>query len=103
MSKLIELWKSDKAYAAKKTAIITFVTLFGVQLLGFFATISSWAGADGADFPSISPLAKGFVSALIAALTGLVNFFVNAGQEKGIVPGKAPSYEPVGTFPPKPE
>ena len=99
MSKMLELWKSDKAYAAKKTAIITFITLFGIQLLGFLNDIASWAGAEGEPFPSVSPLGKAFVAASVAAVTGLVNFFINAGQEKGIVPGKAPSYEPVEDTP----
>lgn len=93
MNKISDLWKSDKAYAAKKTAIITFITLFSVQLFGFLNDLSQWVGTDDS-FPSASPLAKAFISAVTAALAGLVNFFVNAGQEAGIVPGKAPSYEP---------
>ena len=100
MSKLSEIWNSDKSYAAKKTAVITFISLFGLQLLGFLSDVAEWAGATDRSFPSVSPLGKAAVSAAAAALTGLVNYFVNAGQEKGVIPGKAPSYAPE---PPKPE
>ena len=81
-----------KTYAGIKTAVITFVTLFAVNLVGFFNDLMSWAGADGEPFPSVSPLGKAAVAAAAAAAVGLVNFFVNYGQEKGIVPGQAPSY-----------
>ena len=85
---------SDKLYAAIKTALITFVSLLSVHLLGLVTDVMEWAGNDGADFPSITPLAKAVVAAFVATVVGLVNYVVNLGQEKGIVPGKAPSYGP---------
>ena len=41
----------------------------------------------------MSVLGKAAVSALAAAMVGLVNYLVNLGQEKGVVPGKAPTYD----------
>lgn len=81
-----------KTYAAIKTAIITFGTIFAVSLLGFLNDVASWAGSTDSMFPSVSPLGKAAVAALAAAAVGLVNFFVNYGQEKGVVPGEPASY-----------
>jgi hypothetical protein len=83
---------SSKLYAAIKTALISFATLFAVSLAGWLTDVMEWAGDTTGDFPSVSPLGKAAVAALAAALIGLVNYLVNLGQEHNVVPGKAPVY-----------
>lgn len=86
---------SDNLYAGVKTAIITFLTLFAGTLLGFLHNVQEWASdATGAEreFPSLSPLGKGAVSAASAAVVGLVTWGVNALQSRGKLPGKSATY-----------
>ena len=62
--------------AAVRTAVQTFVAVFGVALLGFVGGIAEWADS-GVNFPAVSVLGKAAVSALAAAAAGLVSWAVN--------------------------
>lgn len=73
----------DWLRAGYRTAIQTFVGVFGLALLGWFAAIQSWAGDTSSGFPSVSPLGKALASATAAAAAGLVAAVVNALGKRG--------------------
>lgn len=85
---------SNKLYAAVKSALISAFVLFAATLIGFLNQVIDWAGRDDTPFPDMSVLGKGLVAAVSGAAIGLVTYLVNAGQEKGVVPGKAAQYTP---------
>lgn len=66
--------RSDQFKAAVNSAWQSFVGVFGLTLLGWFADISEWAGDSAKDFPSVSPLGKAAVSAVAAAATAIVTY-----------------------------
>lgn len=81
------------------TTLFSFLTLFAVTLLGWLQDVVEWAAASGASgqFPDLSPLGYGAVSAAAAAAIGLVNFAVRFIQGHTSLPGSPPDYtgEPV--------
>jgi hypothetical protein len=80
------------------TALWTFIALFGATAAGWAQEVIVWAdewGASGStvDFPSLSVLASGVVSAVAAAASGLVGTVVRLAQAKtSVVPGSPPVY-----------
>ena len=75
--------------AAYRTAFQTFLGIFGISLLGWFAAVQQWAGdTDGQHFPSVSPLGKAAAAALAAAGAGVVAAVMKALGKDG------PSYTP---------
>lgn len=87
---------SDKLYSALKTFVVSFVALFVPSLLGFLHNAQEWASMTGdeANFPSLEPLGKAVVSAIIAGVVAVVNYLTNLGQERGVLPGRAAKYDP---------
>jgi hypothetical protein len=67
----------DWLRAASRTAVQTFVAVFGLSLVGWLADVGAWAGSSEGTFPSISPLGKAVVAALVAASSGLVSALMN--------------------------
>lgn len=92
MSKIKNWYKglSNPVRAALNTAWQSFVATFGLALLGLISRISEWADG-GADFPTLEPVAKGFVSAAVAAVAFLVTYVVRTVQAKSD-PLKVPQY-----------
>lgn len=41
-------------------------------VFGFLADVQEWAGGTSVDFPSVNPLGKAVVSALVGAVTGVI-------------------------------
>lgn len=80
----------DWLRAGYRTAIQTFIGVFGLALLGWFADIQKWAGDTEGHFPSVSPLGKALASAVAAAAAGLVAAVVNAVGKRGAVYPPAP-------------
>lgn len=83
----------DSIKAGAWTALWTFVALFGATAAGWSQQVVDWAntGLTG-DFPSLSILASGAVSAFFAALSGLVGTIVRLAQAKTGLPGQPPTY-----------
>lgn len=73
----------DWVRAAYRTAIQTFIGVFGLALLGWFADVQAWAGDTAADFPAVTPLGKALAAALAAAAAGLVAAVVNVLGKRG--------------------
>jgi hypothetical protein len=90
---------SDAVKAGAFTALWAFIALFGATLLGWTADVIDWAqdwGTTGvpADFPNMSVLAAGAISALGSAAAGLVGTIVRLAQAKtSVVPGQPPVYD----------
>ena len=77
------------------TALFSFVTLFSVTLLGWLQDVVVWASDSGvAEFPTLSVLGYGAVSAVAAAMIGLVNFGLRFIQGSTNLPGGPPEYTP---------
>lgn len=90
---------SNSLKAALWTFLFTFLGVFALALSGWIGDVATWAGTDGAVFPSVTPLGKAAVAALAAAGSGFVNWIVRFVQSKGILPGSGPVY---GELPPPP-
>lgn len=61
-----------------RVAAYTFVAQFVLSLLGFLSHVADWAtSVDAAAFPSVAPLGKALVAALVAAVSGLLGFAYN--------------------------
>jgi hypothetical protein len=74
--------------AAYRTAFQTFLGMFGLSLLGWLSDVAEWAGSTGTDFPSVSPLGKATVAALVAASSGVVAAIMK------VIGNDGPSYTP---------
>jgi len=85
MSLITKLRSIDWLRAAYRTAFQTFVGMFGLSLLGWLSQVAEWAGstASGADFPSVSPLGKAVVAAMVAASSGVVAAVMKALGKDG--------------------
>jgi hypothetical protein len=73
----------DWLRAAYRTAGQTFLGMFGLSLLGWLADVSSWAGSTEGTFPSVSPLGKAVVAAMVAASSGVVAALMKAFGKEG--------------------
>jgi len=84
--------------AAYRTAFQTFLGMFGLSLLGWLADVSEWAGDTTGDFPSVSPLGKAVVAAMVAASSGVVAAVMKALGSNGpsYTPPPAPPAPPAG-------
>lgn len=83
--------------AAAWTALFTFISLFGLSLLDWLNDVWAWAQdkENVVLFPDPTVLAKAGVSAVMAAVTGLVNFAVRWAQSKtGVGSATVPRYTP---------
>lgn len=60
-----------------RVAAYTFLSGFGLSLLGFLTDVAAWASSTDAVFPSVEPLGKALAAAVVAALSGLIGFFWN--------------------------
>jgi hypothetical protein len=83
------------------TALWTFIALFGISLLGFLQEVAGWATQGGAaPFPSTSTLGFAFVSAIVAAASGIVGTVVRLVQSTTtLIPGGPPRYDIKATPP----
>lgn len=72
---------SDALRRGLRTAAQTFVGMFGVSLLGWFASVQSWAGDTTGHFPSVNPLGKAAAAALASAASGVVSFLMNKAED----------------------
>ena len=78
--------------SASITAGLTFVVLFLTSSLGVLAALARWASSNGRDpLPDISLLGYAAVNAIVAGLTGLLNFVIRWSQGRLGV-GKPPTY-----------
>lgn len=86
----------DRLYAAFKTFLAVFLSLFCVSLLGWLGDLQEWAG-NGGDFPSISVLGKALVAAVAGGIAAVASWILN------LLPFvKKPSYPPVPEPEPEP-
>jgi len=89
---------SNPIKAGLVTSAFVFVGTFLLLALGWIADVGAWASSQGASaFPDWSVLGYGLVSALVAAVTGFINWAVRALQDAGALPGSAPQYGAVDT------
>lgn len=89
---------TDAFKAALWTALFSFVTLFGVTAVGWLQDVVVWASESGAsEFPSLSVLGYGAVSALTSVAIGFVNFVVRFAQAKGLFGQSASAIGPTYT------
>lgn len=101
----------DALIRASRTALWSFIGLFGLSVIGFLQQIVEWANAGGAAaFPSVSVLGFAAISAAVSAVIGLVSFVANAAEDArgsdGILHAKArPLAQPKagGGYPMPPE
>lgn len=89
----------DALIRGARTALWTFIAVFGVSLLGFINDVAGWAGASDKAFPSVNPLGKAAIAALCAAASGFIGLVVNAVEDSrganGVLGAKAkPDVEP---------
>lgn len=102
-TKLADLLYRDRSNAWKaavSTAVISFVSLFAMSLLGFLGDVTDWANGSGGDFPSVAPLGKALISAVVASVIGLINWVIRSLQaHSASIPGAGPQY---GTLAPPP-
>lgn len=83
----------NSAKAGLWSGLFSFLTLFSVTLLGWLQDVVQWASDSGvAEFPTLSVLGYGFVSAAAAAMIGLVNFGFRFIQGSSSLPGGPPKY-----------
>lgn len=73
------------------TALFSFITLFGLALVGWLQDVMAWASEEGAgaSFPDFTTLGYAAASAATSAVIGLVNGVVRSIQAvtgKGTVP-----------------
>lgn len=88
----------DSIKAGAYTAVFSFITLFGLSLVGWLNDVVEWASNDGTvAFPSGSGLAKAAASAATAALIGLVNAVIRWAQDQTGVGPETPDYTPPAT------
>lgn len=73
----------DWLRAAWRTAGQTFLGMFGLSLLGWLSDVASWAGSSEGSFPSVSPLGKAVVAAMVAASSGVVAALMKAFGKSG--------------------
>ena len=89
----------DSILAGAYTAAWTFVFLFGATVTTAAQEIIQWAqewGSNGtpSEFPQMSVLASGAVSAVLSAGAGFVGTIVRLAQSKiRAIPGDPPRYE----------
>lgn len=88
----------DAFIRAARTALWSFIGLFGMSLVGFLQQVIEWANAGGeVAFPSVSVLGFAAISAAVSAIIGLVSFVANAAEDArgsdGLLHAKA---RPVG-------
>ena len=82
----------DWLRAASRTAVQTFVGMFGLSLVGWLADVGAWAGSSEGMFPSVSPLGKAAVAALVAAASGVVAALMNVfGKRSATYPTPPPA------------
>jgi len=75
------------------SSLWTFLALFAVTALKFLSQIAEWAGSNGHQpFPDVSVVGYAVISAVVAALSGLIAFAVRVLQAKNVVPGNAPVF-----------
>lgn len=86
---------SNPTRAALRTAVQAFVAVFSISLLGWLASVTEWAGSTDAVFPSIDPLGKAAVAALVAAAVSLVTYLQNVVERFDKVPVLLPYQKPV--------
>lgn len=73
----------DWLRAAWRTAGQTFLGMFGLSLLGWLSDVASWAGSTEGTFPSVSPLGKALVAAMVAGASGVVAALMKAFGKDG--------------------
>lgn len=84
---------TDPLKAALSTALWTFIALFSITTLGWLSSVAEWASKSGhTQFPGLSVLGYGVVSAIVAAASGLVAFIVRFAQSKNVLPGTPPAF-----------
>lgn len=84
---------SNPIKAGLWTSLFTFIATFIVLALGWIGDVGEWASSQGvSQFPDWSVLGYAFVSALVAAVTGFLNWAFRALQDAGALPGSAPQY-----------
>jgi len=88
MDLIRKLRSIDWLRAAYRTAGQTFLGMFGLSLLGWLSQVAEWAGNTTGDFPSVSPLGKAVVAAMVAASSGVVAALMKVAGSNG------PSYTP---------
>lgn len=85
----------DSIKAGLYTAAFSFVTLFGLSLLGWLNDVVEWASSEGTTvFPDASGLAKAAASAATASLIGVVNAVVRWAQDRTGIGPETPDYTP---------
>ena len=93
--------RSNAITAALRTFAWTFIAAFSTSLLGFLGDVADWAGSVDGAFPAVTPLGKAAVAALVAAVSGLVNYLVVKAQTAGRLPGDGPQYRLPPPAPPE--
>lgn len=89
---------SNPIKAGLVTSAFTFIATFFVLALGWIGDVGEWASSQGvSDFPDWSVLGYALVSALVAAVSGFINWAFRALQDAGAIPGNAPQYGAVET------
>lgn len=84
----------DAIRAARNAALWAFLGTFGMTALGWLGDVAEWASSSGAtQFPGLSVLGFGVVSAATSAATFAVAAGVRLAQAAGWVPGRPPSYK----------
>jgi len=83
MDLLRKLRSIDWLRAAYRTAFQTFVGMFGLSLMGWLADVGAWAGSSEGTFPSVSPLGKAAVAALVATSSGVVAAIMKVAGHDG--------------------
>ena len=83
MTLIRKLRSIDWLRAGYRTALQTFIGMFGLSLLGWLSDVGAWAGSSDGTFPSVNPLGKAAVAALVAASSGLVAALMKAVGSKG--------------------
>lgn len=84
----------DALRAARNAGLWAFVGVFGATSLGWLADVAEWASSSGAtQFPGLSVLGYGVVSAAASAATFVVAAAVRLAQVAGWVPGQPPRYD----------
>lgn len=84
---------NDSLKAALWGALFTFLGTVAFAFVPFLTAIGDWLNGDD---PTLvddwSVFSRVLVSAFIAAVTGLINWFVRWVQAKGKLPGAGPTY-----------
>lgn len=84
---------SNPIKAGLVTSAFTFLATLIVLSLGWIGDVGEWASSQGvSEFPDWSVLGYALVSALVAAVTGFLNWAFRALQDAGALPGNAPQY-----------